>query len=154
MSKKKEEQLAQAQKTAEVARQAAAPQSGYSTADLNSRSDVQNALAGAEYRPSQNVTDAANDLKQWQQNRPGQYQSAYQDKMDELMDALLGRDSFQYSYVQDPLYRQYAQLYTQNAANASGRCRRAGGSPDGRLWLQLCGQRGTAGLPAADRGPE
>ena len=110
MSKKKEEQLAQAQKTAEAARQAAAPQSGYSTADLNSRSDVQNALAGAEYRPSQNVTDAANDLKQWQQNRPGQYQSAYQDKMDELMDALLGRDSFQYSY---------AQLYTQNAANAS-----------------------------------
>ena len=119
MSKKKEEQLAQAQKTAEAARQAAAPQSGYSTADLNSRSDVQNALAGAEYRPSQNVTDAANDLKQWQQNRPGQYQSAYQDKMDELMDALLGRDSFQYSYAQDPLYRQYAQLYTQNAANAS-----------------------------------
>ena len=119
MSKKKEEQLAQAQKTAEAARQAAAPQSGYSTADLNSRSDVQNALAGAEYRPSQNVTDAANDLKQWQQNRPGQYQSAYQDKMDELMNALLGRDSFQYSYAQDPLYRQYAQLYTQNAANAS-----------------------------------
>ena len=119
MSKKKEEQLAQAQKTAEAARQAAAPQSAYSTADLNSRSDVQNALAGAEYRPSQNVTDAANDLKQWQQNRPGQYQSAYQDKMNELMDALLGRDSFQYSYAQDPLYRQYAQLYTQNAANAS-----------------------------------
>ena len=55
MSKKKEEQLAQAQKTAEAARQAAAPQSSYSTADLNSRSDVQNALAGAEYRPSQNV---------------------------------------------------------------------------------------------------
>ena len=119
MSKKKEEQLAQAQKTAEAARQAAAPQSGYSTADLNSRSDVQNALAGAEYRPSQNVTDAANDLKQWQQNRPGQYQSAYQDKMDELMDALLGRDSFQYSYAQDPLYRQYARQYTQNARNAS-----------------------------------
>ena len=119
MSKKKEEQLAQAQKTAEAARQAAAPQSGYSTADLNSRSDVQNALAGAEYLPSQNVTDAANDIKQWQQKRPGQYQSAYQDKMDELMDALLGRDSFQYSYAQDPLYRQYAQLYTQNAANAS-----------------------------------
>ena len=40
MSKKKEEQLAQAQKTAEAARQAAAPQSGYSTADLNSRSDA------------------------------------------------------------------------------------------------------------------
>ena len=151
MSKKKEEQLAQAQKTAEAARQAAAPQSSYSTADLNSRSDVQNALAGAEYRPSQNVTDAANDLKQWQQNRPGQYQSAYQDKMDELMDALLGRDSFQYSYAQDPLYRPAVHPERNQRQR---RCCRAGGSPDGRLWLQLCGQRGTAGLPAADRGPE
>ena len=95
MSKKKEEQLAQAQNPPEAARQAAAPQSGYSTADLNSRSDVQNALAGAEYRPSQNVTDAANDLKQWQQNRPGQYQRAYQDRMEELMDALMASESSQ-----------------------------------------------------------
>ena len=92
---------------------------GYTAADLNSRSDVQNALAEAEYRPSQSVTDAANDLKQWQENRPGQYQSAYQDKMNALMDELLGRDSFQYSYTQDPLYRQYTQAYTQNAQNAS-----------------------------------
>ena len=119
MSKKKEEQLAQAQKTAEAARQAAAPQSSYSTADLNSRSDVQNALAGAEYRPSQNVTDAANDLKQWQQNRPADYQSSYQDKINSLLGQLLERENFQYSYTRDPLYRQYEQLYTQNAHNAS-----------------------------------
>ena len=29
------------------------------------------------------------------------------------------RGSFRYNYAQDPLYRQYAQAYTQNAANAS-----------------------------------
>ena len=33
--------------------------------------------------------------------------------------ALLERENFQYSYTRDPLYRQYEQLYTQNAHNAS-----------------------------------
>ena len=80
---------------------------------------MENALASAEYRPSQEVTDAASDLKQWQANRPGDYESAYQGKIDGLMDDLLNRKEFSYSYGADPLYRQYAQLYTQNAQNAS-----------------------------------
>ena len=91
----------------------------YTTNGLKSRQDVENALASAEYRPSQEVTDAASDLKQWQQNRPGDYESAYQGKIDGLMDDLLNRKEFSYSYGADPLYRQYAQLYTQNAQNAS-----------------------------------
>lgn len=91
----------------------------YSAAGLGSRSEVQNALAGAEYKPSQSVTDAENELKQWQANRPGAYESQYRDKMDALLENLLGRESFGYSYALDPLYRQYAQQYTQNAQNAS-----------------------------------
>ena len=91
----------------------------YTTNGLKSRQDVENALASAEYRPSQEVTDAASDLKQWQANRPGDYESAYQGKIDGLMDDLLNRKEFSYSYGADPLYRQYAQLYTQNAQNAS-----------------------------------
>lgn len=91
----------------------------YTTEGLKTRQDVENALAGAEYRPSQEVTDAASDLKRWQANRPGDYQSAYQGKIDGLLDELTGRKEFQYSYGNDPLYRQYAQLYTQNAQNAS-----------------------------------
>ena len=35
------------------------------------------------------------------------------------MEDLLDRKEFSYSYGADPLYRQYAQLYTQNAQNAS-----------------------------------
>ena len=70
----------------------------YTTGGLKNRQDVENALASAEYRPSQEVTDAASDLKQWQANRPG-----------------------------------------------AGRC------PDRRLWFQLRGQCGPAGIPAADR---
>ena len=36
----------------------------YTTGGLKNRQDVENALASAEYRPSQEVTDAASDLKQ------------------------------------------------------------------------------------------
>ena len=111
--KKKEQQLLE-----ELGAQPAA-RSSYSTAGLSSRREVENALAKAEYSPSQSVTDAAADLKNWQQNRPGQYESAYQGRIEDLIGQLLGRDSFQYSYAQDPLYRQYARQYTQNARNAS-----------------------------------
>ena len=113
MSNEKKKRQAQVETTAVPAAQS------YSAAGLGSRSEVQNALAGAEYKPSQSVTDAENALKQWQANRPGAYESPYQSKMDALLENLLGRESFGYSYALDPLYRQYAQQYTQNAQNAS-----------------------------------
>ena len=111
--KKKEQQLLE-----DVAAQPAV-QSSYSTAGLNSRKEVENALTNAVYTPGQSVTDAAADLRNWQQNRPGKYESAYQGRIEDLIGQLLERNSFQYSYAQDPLYRQYAQQYTQNARNAS-----------------------------------
>ena len=77
----------------------------YTTGGLKNRQDVENALASAEYRPSQEVTDAASDLKQWQANRPGDYESVYQGRIDGLMEDLLDRKEFSYSYGADPLYR-------------------------------------------------
>ena len=114
-SKKKEELL---QPDVQTQAQPAA-QSAYSTEGLDSRAEVEKAMANASYRPSQQVTDAANALKQWQQNRPADYQSSYQDRINELLGQLLERENFQYSYTRDPLYRQYEQLYTLNAHNAS-----------------------------------
>ena len=101
--KKKEQQLLE-----DVAAQPAA-QSSYSTAGLNSRKEVENALTNAVYTPGQSVTDAAADLRNWQQNRPGKYESAYQGRIEDLIGQLLERNSFQYSYAQDPLYRQAYQ---------------------------------------------
>ncbi len=94
-------------------------QPAYSAAGLDSRAEVEDALANTSYRPSQNVTDAKQELLQWQDSRPADYQSGYQDRIDSLLEELLSREKFQYSYTKDPLYRQYEQLYTQNAHNAS-----------------------------------
>lgn len=91
----------------------------YSTEGLNSRQEVQNALASAGYRPSESVTAAGNALKELQENRPGDYESKYQDRIDAALDDLSGKKDFSYDYVNDPLYHQYAQVYTQNAHNAS-----------------------------------
>lgn len=91
----------------------------YSTEGLNSRQEVQNALASAGYRPSESVTAAGNALKELQENRPGHYESKYQDRIDAALDDLSGKKDFSYNYVNDPLYHQYAQVYTQNAHNAS-----------------------------------
>ena len=114
MASKKKEELRQPELQAQAAAQPA-----YSTEGLDSRAEVEKAMANASYRPGQQVTDAANALKQWQQNRPADYQSSYQDKINSLLGQLLERENFQYSYTRDPLYRQYEQLYTQNAHNAS-----------------------------------
>ena len=91
----------------------------YSTEGLNSRQEVQNALASAGYRPSESVTAAGNALKELQENRPGDYESKYQDRIDAALDDLNGKKDFSYNYINDPLYHQYAQVYTQNAHNAS-----------------------------------
>ena len=107
-TKKKEEELA-----------ALEAQSGYDTSGLENRQQVEEAMAGAGYRPGQSMTNAANALKEWQDKRPEAYQSSYQDRINEVLDRLLARENFAYSYTQDPLYRQYAQQYTQNAHNAS-----------------------------------
>ena len=61
-NKKKEEEVLGAAQPA--------VQSSYSAEGLNSRQDVENALANASYQPGQAVNDAAAALKEWQANRP------------------------------------------------------------------------------------
>ena len=122
-SKKKEELL---QPDVQTQAQPAA-QSTYSTEGLDSRAEVEKAMANASYRPSQQVTDAANALKQWQQNRPADYQSSYQDGINELLGQLLDTDAGSRSIgevalvpASSPINRSgalfYSTLFDENAA--------------------------------------
>ena len=83
--KKKEEQTLDAVQAQAGAEGTANASDGYSAAGLNSRKDVEDALANASYKPGQSVTDAAQALKEWQANRPKDYQSNYQEKIAQLV---------------------------------------------------------------------
>ena len=124
MASKKKEELLQP----EVQTQAQpAAQSTYSAEGLNSRADVEKAMANVSYRPGQQVTDAADALKQWQQNRPADYQSSYQDKINSLLGQLLDSDEGARSIgevalvpASSPINRSgalfYSTLFDENAA--------------------------------------
>ena len=91
----------------------------YSTQGLNSKTAVQQALASAQYQPGEAVESAASALKQWQASRPDAYQSQYQGRIDSLLDQAMNQEAFSYNHAADPLYKQYAQAYRQNAHDAS-----------------------------------
>ena len=46
------------------------------------------------------------------------YTSKYQDQIDELTEAILGREPFEYNYLEDPNYQQYEESYTRSGQRA------------------------------------
>ena len=47
-----------------------------------------------------------------------EYNNAYQEQINAMVDSILNRDKFQYDYSQDPLYKQYAEAYGRNGRQA------------------------------------
>lgn len=65
------------------------------------------------YLPSNRVKDAGAELDDWGKKRPSAYDSAYSEKLDSLIGAATGR-KFSYDPLQDPLYQNYKDVYTQS----------------------------------------
>lgn len=63
------------------------------------------------YSQSEAVQNAANKLQQQQAAKPGEYQSQYGDRIQELIDQALNRPAFHYDFAADPMFQQYAQQY-------------------------------------------
>lgn len=126
---------------------------GYDTQGLDSRQEVEQALAGAQYRPSQTVQQAAQQLQQMQGQRPAEYESAYQERMDQLLEKLMGRRA---SGIITSRTRCTASMPRRIPRTPKSQCRcgGAGSSADRRIRLQLCRQRSTAGVSAADQWTE
>ncbi len=57
-------------------------------------------------------------MKQWESNRPGDYESKYEKEIDELLTNVLNREDFSYNLNSDPLYNQYRELYIGNGKKA------------------------------------
>lgn len=82
--------------------------------------ELANQIADAYARSQGTGPDAWQDRYQaeidgMRGQRYGDYESQYIPKIDGLVDRLLNRESFNYNWSDDPLYRQYAARYQQAA---------------------------------------
>ncbi len=69
--------------------------------------------ARPSYQPSDAVNKAAGTLADYEKNKPGEYQSSYQEQIDALLSKVLNREKFSYDVSADPVYQQYKDQYTR-----------------------------------------
>ena len=65
-----------------------------------------------DYKPSDTVAQAEALLNQQLTKKPGQYQSAWQDQLNDVLQQILNREQFSYDLNGDALYQQYKDQYT------------------------------------------
>jgi peptidoglycan hydrolase-like protein with peptidoglycan-binding domain len=65
-----------------------------------------------DYKPSDTVAKAEDLLNQHLAQKPGEYQSAWQDQINEILQQILNREKFSYDLNGDALYQQYKDQYT------------------------------------------
>ena len=78
---------------------------------VTDRASAEQAMQQAAYEKSQAVLDAQAQLEQHLQQKPGEYVSGYQEKIDGMMDQILHREGFSYDFTADPLYQGYKNQY-------------------------------------------
>ena len=72
------------------------------------------------YKESDIVTEAKNALDAQLANKPGAYQSQWQNQLNDVINKILNREKFSYDLNGDALYQQYKDKYTQQAKMAMG----------------------------------
>ena len=65
------------------------------------------------YQESDNVAKAQAMLQQQMAQKPGEYQSQWQDQLNDTIDRILNREKFSYDINNDALYQQYKDQYTR-----------------------------------------
>ena len=71
-----------------------------------------------QYQQSDQVNQAQQALQQHQQNKPGEYQSQWQQQMDDLLGKYQNRQPFQYDINADAMYQQMVDRYVQQGKQA------------------------------------
>ena len=72
-----------------------------------------------DYTPSDTVAQAEALLQQQLANKPGEYQSSWQEQLNETLQQILNREKFSYDLNGDALYQQYKDQYTTQGKLAS-----------------------------------
>lgn len=63
------------------------------------------------YQQSQAVIDAGNALNTHRENKPGEYVSQWDGQIQQMINAALNREKFNYNFAEDPIYQMYADKY-------------------------------------------
>ena len=71
------------------------------------------------YTPSDTVTQAEQLLNQQLSQKPGAYQSQWQEQINQLLQQITNREKFSYNVNEDAMYQQYADMYTQQGKKAA-----------------------------------
>lgn len=71
-----------------------------------------------QYQQSDQVNQAQQTLQQHQQNKPGEYQSQWQQQMNDLLAQYQNRKPFQYDINSDAMYQQMVDRYVQQGKQA------------------------------------
>ena len=91
-------------------------QGGAAASEATPAADMQFSYDG--YQPSDTVQQAYALLQQQMGNKPGAYQSQYQDQIGALIDQITNREKFSYDLNADALYQQYADQHMQQGKMA------------------------------------
>lgn len=75
-------------------------------------------LVSNGYQPSQNVSAAMAELNSIIAQQPAAFQSGYQQQLQNVLNTILGRESFSYDMASDPMYQMYRQQYAQAGKQA------------------------------------
>lgn len=75
---------------------------------------VQSVMGNNAYTPSSAVTQAQEQLKAYQDQKPAEYTNRWKDQMDAMLNSILNRKDFQYDVKADPLFQQYRDQYIRN----------------------------------------
>ncbi len=71
-----------------------------------------------EYKKSQSVISAEENLENWENNPLPEYKSSYSDEIEDILSDILNREKFSYNLNADPLYEQYREMYMKNGEKA------------------------------------
>lgn len=77
-------------------------------------STVKSIMGSNPYTPSSAVTQAQEQLKAYQAQKPAEYTNRWKDQMDTMLNNILNRKDFQYDVNADPLFQQYRDQYIRN----------------------------------------
>lgn len=104
--------------------------------------------APAGYKPSAQVQQAQGAVNTQLAQKPVQYQSAWQGKMNDTADKIMNRQPFSYNVNEDALYQQYANQYAQQGKMAMmdtmGQAQAMTGGY-GNSYAQMAGQQAYQG---------